>query len=227
MPERCLLTASNFGRRANERNLIVTNCLRTDRDESSMNWAIELSRIHKPSSGQANLYGVILYTNSHAYVAKVLSDPIYWSALDEISGQQWSVFATKVAQGRYKLPTPPANTMVLMIPVWKEPAANKELLHMFQLENTKSLPLLAIFAADEDGTIEQTVIPLSDSSLESAYESIQSILKTVADAIRQVEDGNLNDGTRAFRAVRYAIKGYNEKQVIKRAVDVWRWLRSL
>lgn len=184
--------------------------------DTSTNWATKLSRHYKPSSGQANLFAVIIYTNAHAYIAKVLADQFFWNALDEISGPQWAIFATRAAKGKLDYPATSPNVIGFLVAVWKEPTKNKGLLKAFELDDTQRLPLLVIFAEDEKGRIEQTCVKLSDSSLESAYDSLRSILGKVAEAIKQIDRKNLRAGARAFYAVQYAVKDYNEKQIMKR-----------
>jgi hypothetical protein len=122
--------------------------------DTSMNWATELSRHHKPSSGQANLFGAIIYSNAYAYIAKVLADPFFWKALDEISGPQWAIFAAKAAEGKHDWPATSPNEISFLVPVWQEPTKNKDLLNAFGLDDTQRLPILVIFAEDENGTIE-------------------------------------------------------------------------
>ena len=191
-----------------------------------MNWVLDLSRLDPPSVVRANLYGVVLYTDAHAHVAKALSDPYYWKALNERSGNQWIIFAAKGSPGRYEILPPRPGTLAMMRAVWREPAENRELLKAFGLESTERLPALAIFAEGENGTIEQTLIRLSDAPVDAAYDSLRSVFDLISEALRQVEGENLREGTRAFYAVRYAVKGYRERQVIVRTLSVWRWLRS-
>ncbi len=45
-----------------------------------MNWAIDLAKTHVPKEGQANVYGVIIYTDANANVIKALNDPVYFFA---------------------------------------------------------------------------------------------------------------------------------------------------
>jgi hypothetical protein len=190
------------------------------------NWVVHLARLDPPSEVRANLYGVVLYTDAHAHVAKALSDPYYWKALSERSGHQWIIYAAKGARGRYEVPAPRPGTLAMLRAVWREPAENRELLEAFRLESTERLPAFAIFAEGEEGTIEQTVVRLSDASVEAAYDSLRSVVDLVSDALRQVEAEHLQEGTRAFYAVRYAVKGYREREVIRQTLSMWGWLRS-
>jgi hypothetical protein len=63
-------------------------------------------------------------------------------------------------------------------------------------------------------------VNLADSSLDSAYGSLRSILAKIAGALRQIGSKNLVAGARAFHAVQYAIKDYKEKQIMKRAFQI-------
>jgi len=182
------------------------------------NWALNLSRCHTPTSGQANLYGVILYTKAHPYIAKVLADKDFWGALDEISGPQWAIFATKGAQGRRVYPDLGPQTVGFIVPVYEEPSENKELVKAFGLDNTESLPLLVIFAEDKDGSVVQANVSLQNSNQDDAYKSLRSIFETIAEALRHIDKQNLQAGAKAFHAVSYAVKNYKERQLIKKVI---------
>jgi len=45
---------------------------------------------------------VILFTDAHPHVVKVLQDREYWKALNEASGDDWYVFSIKPTNGRYE-----------------------------------------------------------------------------------------------------------------------------
>lgn len=185
-----------------------------------MNWAVELSKTKEPSEGQANLFGVIIYTNAHPHIKKVLRDEDYWQALDEVSGPQWSVYAVRAAEGTHGLPNLPPGYVGMMYPVWKEPKANKELLELFGLSSTENLPVIVVFAQNEDGDIYQNIVDVDDSTEEQAYKSIKEVLRVVAQALEKVSSENLQTDVNAFHAVSYSIKNYKEWRRIKKGASV-------
>ena len=191
------------------------------------NWAIQLSKTHFPKGAEANLFGVIIYTDGHAHTKKALKDQEYWDALHELSGPKWKVFATRALKGQWGLPDMPEGCLGMMMPVWKEPNSNKELLKAFNLENTKKLPLFVVFAEDENGNIESCTIKINDSTKESAYDSIKEIIVNISEALELVDPKYLNESNRAYHAVHYAIKNQKEWQLIKSSISLYKKLKSL
>src|SRR3989337_2623534 len=104
-----------------------------------MNWIFQSTEHLKHQEGLVNAFGVILYTEKHPNIKKVLADNDYWVALDKISGPKWAVFSIRARAGYYSLPTLPQGTMGMMIPVWKEPCENELVLENFEIESTKEL----------------------------------------------------------------------------------------
>jgi hypothetical protein len=191
-----------------------------------MNWAVDFSKMYAPTEGQANLFGVIIYTDAHAYVKKVLRDNDYWQALDEISGPRWAVFAVRAVQGEYGFPNLGPGQIGMMRMVWKEPRANKELLNTFEIASTEDLPAIAIFAQDQDGEVYKTILKIDDSSEDNAFKTIKEILHTVANALEKVGEENLQEGVRAYHAVGYSIRNYEEWKILKRGFHIVERIKS-
>jgi hypothetical protein len=191
-----------------------------------MNWAVDLSRTYTPAEEQANLYGVIIYTDAHAYIKKVLRDEDYWQALDELSGPRWAVLAVRAARGEYGFPNLGPGQIGMMRMVWKEPRANKELLDAFEIDSTAGLPVIVIFAQDQDGEVYRTVLKIDDSSEESAFKSVKEILTTVADALEKVDESNLQKGVRAYHAVSYSISNHKEWEALRKGFKILERIRS-
>jgi hypothetical protein len=175
--------------------------------------------------GEASVYGVVLYTDSHANIKKVLADPDYWAAFDEESGRRWAVFAIVAARGTLELPDLPPGTLGMMFPVWREPDANKELLDDFALNSSEELPTLCAFAVDNFGATRAVALRLDDSSVERAYNSLKVALGVVSTSLGGL-DGERLHTEGAFNAVHYAVKGYNERKAISRAIPVIERLRG-
>jgi hypothetical protein len=181
-----------------------------------MSWIVDLVKQSPSRQGMANLYGVIIYTDVHAYTKKVLKDDDFWEALHEISGPQWVVFATRAIKGYYDVQSAPPGTLGMMRMVWKEANENKELLSTFEMESTAQLPVVVVFAQNSEGQVYKNVLSIDDSSEENAFKSIKGILSTVAAALEDVASENLQAGTNVFHAVGYSLKGYKEWQMMKK-----------
>lgn len=110
-----------------------------------MNWAMRLAEICRGDKSLVDIFGVILYTDLHANIKKVLRDQDYWSSLDELSGNNWAVFCIKPEAGRLDYADSRPGQLGLMIPVWKEPEENMSLLEEFEIDSTRDLPLLLVF----------------------------------------------------------------------------------
>ena len=192
-----------------------------------MNWAIELARTYRPEKGQANLFGVVVFTDSHPHIKKMLNDEDYWRALDELSGPRWVIFATRAAAGNWYVPPPPPDSLGLMRMVWQEPRENRKLLSAFALDSTSDLPILVIFAEGSDGEVRSTWVKLQDTSEKEAFESLREVLVRIASALDIVLEENRCLDTRAFNAVSYALKDYREWNALRHGIAIWQWFRSL
>lgn len=192
-----------------------------------MNWALQLSKQHQPKNGQADIYGVIVYTDAHAHVKKVLEDEDYWRSFNELSGPQWGIFAIRAACGAYKYPESRAGFLAYMVPVWKEPAVNKELVSAFELGSTEKLPLFLIFNMTKDGETNKLTIPITNESVEKTLHSITEIIKKVTSAIKNIDLDNLHSPDGVYSAVSFSVSDYKDKKLLKDGITLWRLFRSL
>lgn len=145
-----------------------------------MNWLLDLTR-HQTTKSNIPVFGVILYTDSSAHVKKALRDDDYWRALDR-SSENWTIFSVRTRQGKWGTPSIPPDSMAMMIPVWREPEANLELLDVFGLDSTKGLPALVVFGVFGE-ELRHTSIPIDDQNEEAAYNSLKAGIQVVNQAI--------------------------------------------
>ena len=186
-----------------------------------------MARQYGDKEGTANLFGVILYTDAHPHIKKVLRDDDYWAALDELSGPRWSIFSVRTNRGQLEFPNSPPGVFCRMVQVWREPATNKELLSFFELESTANLPKLIIFAEDENGNIHRSLIDIDESSETTAYASLKSIIHKVTTAASFISDEYLKQNVQAFYAVERAIDDHKQMQVLKRGAKLWQFFMSM
>lgn len=178
---------------------------------------------NRPDKPYSNIYGFIMYTSAHPYIAKVLRDDDFWNALDEISGENWPIFAIRpLAKGYYELPSFPPGVIGLMVPVWKEPNENKKYLDFFSLKNSESLPCFIAFKFNEDDTIEQVVYKLNNDSEQDAFNS----LRTIVELITKTESRILSEYKQTdavFMNVKADVESYiQRKELIKNAGKLFR-----
>lgn len=161
--------------------------------------------------GESNLsriYGFILYTEQDPYVAKVLRDDDFWSALDTISGSNWPIFAVRpLPKGNWKL-SPSSrggNTTNFMVQTWDEPKANIPVLRDFGIKKTEDLPLFVVFMWDDDDNLNEITIPILGNNQEKVFCSLKEIVETIAkveEAILPQYKGTVN----VFRNVKAALE---------------------
>lgn len=142
----------------------------------------------------ASIFGVILYTDSHPYIKKVMRDEDYWNAFNEITGEKFTVLSVKPKAGRLNTPSFPPGSLGHMVPIWKEPRDNYKLVDAFELQDkdTSQLPLLLIFTRVKDDVLK-IEISITEQSVDSAYNSIKDSLEFCSKVIAGILPENLNN----------------------------------
>jgi len=193
----------------------------------SAQWLNDFVTQYRGDPDIVDVFGVILYTDAHANVKKLLSDPDYWKALNERSGPHWVVFAVRSARGQWTSPRGfGEDTFGLMVPVWKEPRENRELLDLFEFESTEHLPQMLVFASNAKGHILSRSMRVSDDSVDRAYQSLSEAMDLVAKAVSQVAPEH-RQGAGAFGAINAAISGSEDWKRIKKVVSLIPWVSKL
>jgi len=164
------------------------------------NWATQLAEAWKEKKDVINIFGVIVYTDAHPHIKKVLVDDDYWKALDELSGPSWPIFTIRPAKGTYGLPQFPRGTIGMMVPVYKEPVENKQLVEAFGIRSTDK-PIFVLFCQEDDGTILSHRLPLKDNSIEDAYASLKEAASLGKKAVDGLKTQNRNNAIGAYNAI--------------------------
>lgn len=128
------------------------------------------------------LFGIILFTDAHPQVTRMLQDPLYYAALDEISGERILVFATMLFRARQRYPEPPPGVFGNVAPIWEEPNANKELLSWFDIRGRDQLPALVLFGSNGD-TLSYHHDKLGGRTAGEVFESLEKAFSVVASEI--------------------------------------------
>jgi len=191
-----------------------------------MSWALDLAKNYVPKEGSVPVFGIILYTNAHANIKKILRDADYWAALDEISGPKWPVFSIRALKGKYEYPTPPPGVRAMMLPVWKEPRENLTLLNLFKLKNTENFPCLAIFTISEKEEVDRIIISLNDKSPDSAFNRLREIMTLISKAIDGVKKENLSDGHVILSTINNSLKRYGHLERLKKGYKILKEIKS-
>ena len=135
----------------------------------------------------SRIFGFILYTEQHPFMVKVLQDSAYWKALDSISGPNWPIFAVRpLEKGYYGCPRSRGNEKHMMIHTWNEPQTNLPILQDFDLKSSNELPCFVAFMWDDNDNLKRISIPISGNNTESVYNSIEEIVRVVAETEKNV-----------------------------------------
>lgn len=191
------------------------------------NWATQVAAHWKRRADVANVFGVILYTDAHANIKKVLQDPEYWRALDEKSGSLWPIFSIRPTPGRTEHPRFPRAVVGMMVPVWKEPQANRELLSDFGLDSTEHIPALVVFCLTEDEQVLSRVLRLSDASIDAAYNSLMEAVGLATRAVEAIALENRKDDIGAFGAINLAVQHREDWKKLKSGLGLFNTIRGI
>lgn len=191
---------------------------------SNMSWLMDLAQQRAGGKDAPVLFGVILYTDRNAYVKKVLRDEDYWAAMSSISGPRWAVFSVRARSGKWEQGEIPQGGLGLFLPVWKEPEANRELLDLFELDDTQHLPALVIFLV-EGKSVDRVVCSIRGSTVEETYNSIGSLCATVSAAIDRASAVEA-DPTFIFASVKVSMQKDNAWQRLRQGYRVIKEIRE-
>ncbi len=164
----------------------------------------------------SRIFGFIMYTRGHSYIAKVLRDDDFWNELDEISGPRWPIFAVRpLERGHYKRPLS-TEPFQMMVPTWIEPNENKKYLDVFSLDKSSDLPCFIVFIWNDDDELEPITFKLSNRNIEEAFDSIREIVSIISETERQILP-EYRKTENVFRNVKADIKGVIFQKKIKRS----------
>lgn len=176
--------------------------------------------------GVADIFGVILYTDEHPNIKKVLRDEDYWLSFHELTGKRFCVFSVKPKMGKFQIPSVTKGAIGFLVKIWNEPRDNEQLLDLFEIKSTEKLPLLLLFS-EVDGQYYKIELNLDDSSVDTAYSSIQEQMKFVVEALSQVKEENLKNPEGLYAALSHHYDNRNSFRRIKDGLGLYNYLKSL
>ena len=191
------------------------------------------------AKGTADVYGVVVYTNRHASIRKVLNDKEYWEAFDEVSGDRFVVFAVKSSPANSSTPSAAfANistsnnidltTKFPMIDVSPQYTSTTDMISELGLDDSIKLPALIIFKKFEHQERPKCIsIRLDDTSLDNAYQSIRVGIKVVSTALNNMDVSNLQSKEGGYAGVHMAVSSHNEIEFIKKMIEKYLLLKGL
>ncbi len=173
----------------------------------------------------SRIFGFIMYTRRHSYIAKVLKDDDFWNELDEISGPRWPIFAVRpLRHDRYttynRSFSEPSQKMVQTC---IEPDENKKYLEVFSLDKLSDLPCFIVFIWNDDEELEQFTFKLSNRNIEEAFDSIREIVSIISETERQILP-EYRQTENVFRNAKADIKGVIFQKKIKKSFKHFHFL---
>lgn len=172
----------------------------------------------------AAIYGVIVYTNRHVHVRRMLDDDAYWQGLDEIVGARWVVFSSRT---EWPVARPVLNSdSYPLVPVPQSLSENRMLFEAFGIASQKELPVLAVYAERAPNDVLSTLVPIASQSETAAYESLSHAFEIIGESIEFMWDSNRRRKGRAFDVVESKIRFELQWRTLRRAVSFLQWLRS-
>lgn len=190
-----------------------------------MSWIIDISRQYKESE-VVEVFGVLLFTDEHPNIIKILKDNDYWRAFDELSGNKWAIFSIKPKIGTYEVPEHPPGSLGYLIPIWKEPNDNKKILETFSLENTKSLPLFLLFS-EIDGDIIKLTLKINDDTEQEAYKSIKNSITLITNAVNEIKKENIKNADGVYSAMSLAVDKQKNIELFKKGISIYTWIKKI
>lgn len=181
---------------------------------------------YKSIDGVAHIFGVMLFTDQHPNTKKVLRDEDYWLSFHELTGDRFCVFSVKPRKGRHDFPRMPKGYMGMMVPIWKEPRENKQLLETFEIESTEDLPLLLLFSEVDDSFVK-IELEIDDTSVETAYSSIKEQMEFVCDALAQIKEENLSNPEGLYAALSLHNDTRKKWQLVKSGLNIYSLIKGL
>jgi hypothetical protein len=148
-----------------------------------------------------SIFGLILFSDEHANIVKVLGDEDYWLALNEISGEAVGIFSVKPSRRDQKKRIRQINdaakrksgdgpfVLNYLTSLGSDPYETLELVKAFHLSHT-SPPRLVVFARLPDDSIAQCDISLSDESTDEAYARLRKLMELVAMSASRITVNN-------------------------------------
>ena len=156
---------------------------------------IEKMTSDRLSCGTSNLFGIIVYTDEHPYIKKMLRDTDYWESLNART-KGWLIYAVR----------PGDNSLGV---------TEDYLLPLLDIQDSGNLPQLILITPTPDNHFLQRNYPIDDTNVETAYKSLQSTVDKVTAAVAKINAQD-RDGVDIHKVVTDALDHELAKQRWKR-----------
>lgn len=164
-------------------------------------------------SSDIKTFGFIIYNDENSNIVKLLRDEDHWTALSKASGERFYIFAVKPKEGSRSFPDIPSDTLGMILPIWKEPEDNNQLLEIFEISSTEKLPLFFIFTKVDSG-IWKYNLHIDDSNVDTALKQLKILFRKIRDLSEKIHKNYQEDPTQ----VHERFKEILQKEKFKRMV---------
>lgn len=166
-------------------------------------------------ANRAFVFAFILYNFNHAYISKVLEDPVYWRSLNEISGDRLTVFSlhydanNSTTNMGYMSDT---NTSMNLS------HANNLLVRQYFGDIHIKYPAILFFQVNNDSIIDSMLVELKSKYIEKSFNELTKIIQKTIDSLESVERNNKGNREEIFDLVIKAIEPHTLIIKVYRAV---------
>jgi len=179
------------------------------------------------ASGRALAFAFLLLDVDTPEFIKMLRDPDYWRALDQLAGRYLSVFSlmTHQPQSEYKRES---REMAAIGPV-ADPGMKVQLIlnSYFGLDGKVDLPAVLLFQVAENKVSGYCLLQLRADTIEPAFNEVRDILRDLADALEKTETAGRSDPQASFDAIKNRLRKRKAVRVAKNGLKVLSELKDV
>jgi hypothetical protein len=190
-----------------------------------MDWFFAEAKAWLQKAEIANAFGLVLYTDRHSNLAKVLNDDLHWRGFHDRTGPRWPVFALR-RPAPAGAPAPARRSMSIFVEVPKEPNEIVEYFEHLGLGSTEH-PWLVVFSiTDADEALFHTV-RLNDDTVPDALTSLRAALDAATTAIDDVRPENIKSAEGVHAATEITLTDLKQRQRLTKAMPLLKLLGKL
>ena len=144
---------------------------------------------------RALAFAFILYDMRNPQVAKALNDPLYWQALNDISGKFLSVFSFHTMPHHKKNQRKNNSNSIMTgymtsITLDDFEDSRSMLENYFELDKNIQLPAILFFQVSSSEIIGSKLVQLTQEKTEDVFIEIKKIISSAADSVSNVANEN-------------------------------------
>lgn len=175
----------------------------------------EICTIHQ-NEGKASSFAFIVHDFTNPEITKVLADRNYFNALDEISGNNLTIFYLHLSPEKNK-PIQFLGKERLVRDLTTE--MNNFLVEEFKLEKTISTPAILFFQIKNKEIIDFFFCSLSERTTEKAFLEIENLVQKNVNVIKQIAPENRQNYPEIFTLIKNEIESVETVKVAKSKVE--------